>query len=77
MAAALSLSRLTTAPPAGAWPLSITVSCGSAPPVIALGEIVIDLSDGGSTVTGKDVLPELSVAVSVICVGEVTCAACT
>jgi hypothetical protein len=41
-AAVESLARLTTAPPAGAWPFSITISCGCAPPLMLLGEIVRD-----------------------------------
>src|SRR2546425_11506432 len=47
-----------------------------APPLMVLGEIESDFSDGGSTLNEADADPELSVAVSVAGVGEVTCPAC-
>src|SRR3989442_14249536 len=43
---------------------------------MVLGEIESDFSDGGSTLNEADADPELSVAVSVTGVGEVTCPAC-
>src|SRR5215204_3800075 len=71
------LERLTTAPPAGACPLSITIPCGCAPPLMVLGEIVNDFSEGGCNVICAEAEPKLSVAVSVTGVGAVTCPACT
>jgi hypothetical protein len=44
------LASVTTAPPAGAWPLSITIPCGCAPPLMVLGEIVSDFNEGGCKV---------------------------
>jgi hypothetical protein len=73
--AAESLERLTTAPPAGAWPFSITINCGMAPPLMELGARVSNFSDGGSTFNGREADAELSVAVSVATTGEVTCPA--
>jgi len=70
------LERLTKAPLAGAWPFSITIAPACAPPLMVLGEIESDFSDGGSTLNEADADPELSVAVSVTGVGEVTCPAC-
>src|SRR2546426_10844214 len=70
------LERLTKAPLAGAWPFSITIAPACAPPLMVLGEIESDFSDGGSTLNEADAGPELSVAVSVTGVGEVTCPAC-
>src|SRR5262249_38984100 len=46
------------------------------PPVILLGEIVSDFSDGGSTLNEGEADPELSVAVRVTGVEVVTCPAC-
>src|SRR5919205_4310777 len=71
------LERLTTAPPAGACPLSITMPCGCAPPLIVAGEIVSDFNDGGCNVNCAEAEAELSVAVSVTGVGAVPCPACT
>src|SRR6185369_16736689 len=71
------LERLTTAPPAGACPLSITMPCGCAPPLIVAGEIVSDFNEGGCKVNCAEAEAELSVAVSVTGVGPVTCPACT
>src|ERR1044071_5493917 len=71
------LVRVTTAPPAGANPFSNTIPCGSAPPLMVLGEIVNDFNEGGSKVNCAEAELELSVAVSVTGVGAVTCAACT
>ena len=75
-AAAELLERLTCAPPAGAWPLSITIAPGCAPPVMTPGEIVSDFSDGGIKVNCAAAEPELRVAVSVTGVGVVTCPVC-
>jgi hypothetical protein len=44
------LVRVTVAPPAGACPLSITMPCGCAPPLMLLGEIVSDFNEGGCNV---------------------------
>jgi len=71
------LVRLTIAPPAGACPLSITIPCGCAPPLMVLGEIVSAFNEGGCTVNCAEAEPELSVAVIVTGVGAVTCPACT
>src|SRR6185503_2990651 len=71
------LERLTTAPPAGACPLRITIPCGCAPPLMVLGEIVSHFKEGGRKVNCPEAEPELSVAVSVTSVGAVTCSACT
>src|SRR5215217_9302608 len=71
------LERLTTAPPAGACPLSITIPCGCAPPLMVLGDIVSDFNEGGCKVICAEAERELSVAVSVTGVGAVTCPACT
>src|SRR5689334_13066926 len=71
------LMRLTIAPPAGACPLSSTIPCGCAPPLMVLGEIVSDFNEGGCKLNCADAEPELSVAVSVTGVGAVTCPACT
>ncbi len=70
------LERLTKAPLAGAWPFSITIAPACAPPLMVLGEIESDFSDGGSTLNEADADAVLSVAVSVTGVGEVTCPAC-
>ena len=70
-----SLLKSTTAPPAGAWPLSIAIAPTCAPPLMVPAFIVIDLSDGGSTLNCTLACPELSVAVRVTGVDEVTCPA--
>lgn len=44
-----SLLKSTTAPPAGAWPLSIAIAPICAPPLMVGAFIVMDLSDGGKT----------------------------
>ena len=75
MAAGESLLKSTTAPPAGAWPLSIAIAPACAPPLIVPAFIEMDLSDGGNTLNCKVAVPELSVAVIVTGVGEVTCPA--
>jgi len=67
------LDRLTTAPPAGAWPFSITIAPACAPPLIVAGETDTDCSDGGSTVSWSVAVLPLSVAESVTGVGAVTC----
>src|SRR6185295_8188052 len=72
-----SLARVTTAPPTGACPLSITIPCGCAPPLMLLGEIASDFNDDGCKVNCTEAEPELSVAVSVTGAGAVTCPACT
>lgn len=71
------LVRVTTAPPAGACPLSITIPCGCAPPLMVPGEIVSDFNEGGCKVNCAEAEPEFSVAVSVTGVAVVTCPACT
>ena len=71
-----SLVSVTTAPPAGACPLSITIPSGCAAPVMVLGEIVSDFNEGGCKVNCAEAEPELSVAVSVTGVGVVTCPTC-
>ena len=76
LAAEESLDRLTTAPPAGAWPFSMTIAPGCAPPLIVLGVIVSVFSEGGSTVNCPDEDPEFTVAVIVTGVEAVTCPAC-
>jgi hypothetical protein len=67
------LERLTLAPPAGAWPFSITIAPGCAPPLMVPGVMMSEFSDGGCRVNCTEAEPELSVAVSVTTVGEVTC----
>jgi len=69
------LDRLTMAPPAGAWPLSITIPVAVAPPLIVLGEMDSEPSDGGSTVSWTEAVPPLSVAEIVTGVSDVTCPA--
>jgi len=59
------LVSVTTAPPAGACPLSITIPCGCAPPLMLLGEIVSVFKEGGCNVNCAAAEPELSVAVIV------------
>ena len=49
MAEAESLVKSTTAPPAGAWPLSITIAPACAPPLIVAGLSTMEFRDGGST----------------------------
>lgn len=71
-----SLLKSTTAPPAGAWPLSIAIAPACAPPLMVEEFIVMDLSDGGSTLNWMLACPEFSVAVRVTGVDEVTCPAC-
>ena len=70
-----SLLKSTTAPPAGAWPLSITIAPVCAPPLMVPALIMMDLSEGGSTLNCTLACPELSVAVRVTGVDEVTCPA--
>src|SRR6476469_1245545 len=76
MAEGESLDISTTAPPAGAWPLSITIAPPCAPPLMVAGVSVMDLSDGGNTLNCTLAWPELSVAVTVTGVAEVTCPVC-
>ncbi len=76
IAEAESLLKSTTAPPAGAWPLSITIAPLRAPPLIVDGVSTMELREGGSTLNWRLAWPELSVAVSVTGVGEVTWPAC-
>ena len=76
MAEGESLERSTTAPPAGAWPLSITIAPPCAPPLMVAGVSVIDFIDGGKTLNCAVACPELSVAVRVTGVAEVTCPVC-
>jgi len=67
------LDRLTTAPPAGAWPFSITVALDWAPPLIVLGETDTDCNEGGSTVSWREAVLPFSVAERVTGVAAVTC----
>ena len=76
LAAGELLERLTTAPPGGAWPFSITIPPAGEPPLMLLGVIESDFSDGGCTMKWTEAVPELSVAVSVTGVGATTCPAC-
>src|SRR5689334_3658361 len=76
IAEAESLVRSTTAPPAGAWPLSITIAPACAPPLIVAGVSTTELRDGGSTLNCTLACPELSAAVRVTGVDEVTWPAC-
>jgi hypothetical protein len=69
--AGLLLARLTTVPPAGACPLSMTITGSSKPPVYWLG-VVSDCSDPGCTVNVTEAAVPLSVAVSVTGLGEST-----
>ena len=71
------LERLTTAPPAGACPLSITMPSGCAPPLMVAGEMVSDFNEGGCKVNCVEADAELSVAVSVTGAGRLTWPACT
>lgn len=76
LAAGELLERLTTAPPAEAWPFSCTIPPAWAPPLMVLGVIVSDFSEGGNTVKSPEADVPLRVAVSVTGVGTVTCPAC-
>ena len=67
------LSRLTTAPLAGACPLSERIAPAVAPPLTGDPEIVNDFRDGGLTVTWREAETPFSVAVIVTVVGVVTC----
>src|SRR6185369_7335454 len=75
--AAELLERLTTAPPAGAAPFSITMPCGCAPPLMLDGEIVNAFNEGGCKVNCATAEAPLSEAVIVTGVDAVTCPACT
>src|SRR5215211_7558832 len=68
LAAGEPLERLRTAPPAGAAPVSITITDVCTPPVIGLYTLMY-LSLGGCTVKLTDADVELSDALSVTCVG--------
>lgn len=67
-----SLLRLTTAPPAGAVPFSVTNADAGAPPLIDGENSTICLIDGGFTVIEAlaDEVPNLAVTVDVV--GTVT-----
>src|SRR2546427_2696003 len=67
------LVRLTTAPPGGARPFSMTIPPAAAPPVIVPGESQRLFSDGGWTVIEIAAEDEPSVAVTVTGVAAVTC----
>lgn len=71
------LERLTTAPPAGACPLSITNRTVCCPPLIVPGDSVTDFSEGGSTVNGAEAEPPFKDAVMVTGVDAATCATWT
>ena len=70
------LDSATIAPPAGAWPVSITIAQGCAPPVIDDGEIVTDFNAVGCTVSVTDANLPFSEAVIVAGVGDVVWPAC-
>lgn len=72
LAAGESLARFTMRPPSGAFPFNITINCGSAPPVIVLGESVSDFNAGGFAVKLTEAEVPLSDAVSVTCSATVT-----
>ena len=74
LAAGELLERLTRAPPAGAWPFSITLPPDKAPPLMVDG-MDRDCSDGGCTVNWPEAETPFRVAVSVTGVGTVTCPA--
>ena len=71
-----SLDSATIAPPEGAWPVSITIAQGCAPPVIDAGEIVSDFNAVGCTVSVPDADLPFSDAVIVAGVGDVAWPAC-
>ena len=71
LAAGELLERLTTAPPGGAAPVSITITEVDAPPVMGLNTLT-DLSAGGCTVKLTDAEVAPSVAVSATGVGALT-----
>ena len=70
------LASVTLAPPAGAWPLNITIAPACAPPLIMLGEIDSDFNAVGATVRFPDADLPLSVAVIVTGVADATWPAC-
>ena len=72
-----SLDSATIAPPGGAWPVSITMAHGCAPPVIDDGEIVSDCNAVGCTVSVPDAVLPFRDAVIVAGVGDVVWPACT
>ena len=71
-----SLDSATIAPPGGAWPVSITIAPGCAPPVIDDGEIVSDFNADGWTVSVPDADLPFRDAVIVAGVGDVAWPAC-
>ena len=70
------LDSATIAPPGGAWPVSITIAPGCAPPVIDDGEIVSDFNAAGCTVSVPDADLPFSDAVIVAGAGDVVWPAC-
>jgi len=76
LAAGELLERFTTAPPGGAWPFIIRTAPACTPPLMLLGVIESDFSDGGCTMNWTEAVPPLSVAVSVTGVGATTWPAC-
>ena len=66
------LARLTTAPPAGAAPLSMTMPPGAPPPLMRVGVTVSPLSNGGLTVKATDDGDAPSEALTVTGVAVVT-----
>lgn len=73
VAAALPLVRLTTAPPVGAFPVSVTVPIElAAPPFTVVGLSVREKRIGGVTVNVPGTLPPLYVAVRVTVVDAAT-----
>ena len=71
LAAGELLERLTTAPPEGAAPVSITITDVTAPPEMGLNTLM-DLSAGGCTVKLTDADVAFNVAASVTAVGALT-----
>lgn len=71
LAAGELLERLTTAPPAGAAPVSMIVAEVVTPPVMGVNTLIL-CSAGGRTVNEVDADDPLSVAVSVTTVAAAT-----
>src|SRR5579859_319764 len=69
--AVLLLARLTTAPPAGAFPARVTVPCEAAPPVTVAG-LTLSVLNAGVTVSAVLCVAPLYVALIVTAVVVVT-----
>lgn len=72
VAAVLLLVSATTAPPAGAGPLSVTVPAEELPPVVLDGFIASEVSTGGSTVIVAVCVTPLNAAEMVAVVAALT-----